>query len=323
MRAWILREPGGPEAFELTEIPTPEPEVGRVLIRVHAFGLNRSEWFTRRGDSPSVELPRVLGIECAGLVEAAPGGEFDVGQRVFAMMGGMGREYDGSYAEYSSVPVSSVFAIDSDLDWPLFGALPEMLQTTHGSLTIGLGVDAPGGTLLIRGGTSSIGLMTTALAKSMGLRIATTTRNPNKRDKLLAAGADEVFVDEGTIAREVRAAHPDGVDYVLELIGATTLLDSLGCARVGGVVCMTGILGGQWEIPGFRPMEHIPMGVRLSAYGGGAEDITEQDLQRYVRLVETGELEVQRGPVWRFDQLVEAHRAMDENRANGKMVVVI
>jgi NADPH:quinone reductase-like Zn-dependent oxidoreductase len=304
-------------------MPRPEPEPGRVLIRVHAFGLNRSEWFTRRGDSPSVQLPRVLGIECAGTVEAAPGGELAVGQRVFAMMGGMGREYDGSYAEYTSVPVSSVFAIDSSLDWEIFGALPEMLQTTHGSLRTGLGVGSEGGTLLIRGGTSSIGLMTAVLAKSMGLSVATTTRNPAKRDQLLASGADEVFVDEGSVAEEVRRGHPGGVDYVLELIGTKTLLDSLLCARAGGVVCMTGILGGEWELRSFRPMEDIPTGVRLTSYSGGASDILREDLQRYVSLVESGELEIRQGPVWSFGQLPDAHRAMDENRANGKMVVLV
>jgi NADPH:quinone reductase-like Zn-dependent oxidoreductase len=264
----------------------------------------------------------VLGIECAGTVEAAPGGEFESGQRVFAMMGGMGREFDGSYAELTCVPASSVFPIESSLDWETLGALPEMLQTTHGSLTTGLGV-APGKTLLIRGGTSSVGLMTLAMAKSMGLRVVTTTRNPGKRKKLLESGADEVIVDEGSITNEIRKAHPAGVDYVLELIGATTLLDSLQCAKPGGVVCMTGILGGQWVLADFRPMGDIPTGVRLTSYSGGATDITRADLQRYVSLVESGALALHRGPVWRFDQLIQAHQAMDDNRANGKMVVVV
>ena len=322
MKAWILSQPGGPDAFELVERTRPEPTPGQVLIRVRAFGLNRSEWFTRIGDSPSVRLPRVLGIECAGTVEAAPGGEFREGQRVFAMMGGMGREFDGSYAEFTCVPVSSVFRIDSSLDWETLGALPEMLQTTHGSLRAGLGAES-GGTLLIRGGTSSVGLMTMAMAKGMGLRVLSTSRNPAKREKLIELGADEVFVDEGLIAKDLRSAHPEGVDYVLELIGATTLLDSLRCAKPGGVVCMTGILGGQWTLPEFRPMDQIPSGVRLTSYSGGASDITETELQSYVSLVESGELELHRGPVWRFEQLVEGHQAMDENRANGKMVVVV
>lgn len=322
MKAWRLHEPGGPEALILEDLPRPEPTAGQVLIEVRAFGLNRSEWFTRIGDSPSVELPRVLGIECVGTVVSAPGGEFDSGQTVCAIMGGMGREFDGSYAEYTCVPSSIVFPLRTELSWEDLGALPEMLQTCHGSLRTGLGARS-GDTLLIRGGTSSIGLTTLALAKADGLRVLTTSRSEAKVDVLREAGADEVLVDDGSLSEKVRRLHPDGVDRVLELIGTKTLLDSLRCARPGGVVCMTGILGGQWELAGFRPMEHIPSGVRLTGYSGGATDIASDDLQRYVSMVEKGELKIRRGPVWGFDQLREAHRVMDENRANGKMVVVI
>ena len=111
-----------------------------MLIAVRAFGLNRSEWFTRIGESPTVRLPRVLGIECVGTVVARPAAELEEGQRVAAMMGGMGREFDGSYAEYTSVPASNVFPLDTELPWDVLGALPEMLQTCHGSLHTGLGV---------------------------------------------------------------------------------------------------------------------------------------------------------------------------------------
>jgi NADPH:quinone reductase-like Zn-dependent oxidoreductase len=86
-------------------------------------------------------------------------------------------------------------------------------------------------------------------SSSTNLSVVTTTRNPAKRDQLLASGAEAVYVDEGSVADEVRRAHPEGVDYVLELIGTKTLLDSLRCARADGVVCMTGILGGEWELP--------------------------------------------------------------------------
>lgn len=322
MKAWRLHRPGGPDAFVLEEIPRPEPREGEVLIAIRAFGLNRSEWFTRIGDSPSVTLPRVLGIECVGTVVRDPSGQLAPGQRVAAMMGGMGRQFDGSYAEYTSVPASSVFPLQTELPWEVLGALPEMLQTCHGSLHTGLEARA-GETLLIRGGTSSIGLATLTLAKHAGLKVLSTSRSEAKVHVLEAAGADEVVIDTGDIADRIRAAHPRGVDRVLELIGATTLLDSLRCARPGGVVCMTGILGGKWELPSFRPMDQIPTAVRLTSYSGGAGDISREALQRYVSMVEAGELEILRGPVWRFAELPMAHQAMDENRANGKMVVVV
>ncbi len=321
MKAWRLYEPGGPGAFVLEELPVPEPAPGRALIKVHAFGLNRSEWFTRIGESPTVKLPRVLGIECVGTVVSAPDGDFQEGQRVAAMMGGMGRQFDGSYAEYTSVPVANVFPLETELSWEILGALPEMLQTCHGSLHTGLGVQE-GETLLIRGGTSSIGLAILAMAKVAGLRAISTSRSEAKIDMLRNAGADEVVIDDGELASKIRADRPGGIDHVLELIGTTTLLDSLQCVQPGGVVCMTGILGGEWELSSFRPMGHIPTGVRLTSYSGGASDISREDLQGYVTLVDRGELTIRTGPRWSFDQLPLAHQAMDENRANGKMVVV-
>lgn len=322
MRAWRLHQPGGPEALVLEQIPKPEPAEGEVLIEIRAFGLNRSEWFTRIGESPTVRLPRVLGIECVGTVVRDPSGELAKGRRVAAMMGGMGRQFDGSYAEYASVPSSSVFPLETELPWEVLGALPEMLQTCHGSLHTGLEVQR-GETLLIRGGTSSVGLATLAMAKRAGLTVLSTSRSEAKIDVLESAGADEVVIDDGAVAERVRASYPGGVDRVLELIGTTTLLDSLRCARPGGVVCMTGILGGQWELSSFRPMGDIPTAVRLTSYSGGAGDISREQLQHYVAMVERGELEIRRGPVWSFDQLRVAHQAMDDDRANGKMVVVV
>src|ERR1700746_2679645 len=104
MKTAGIHEPGGPEVLKIEGLPVPTPQKGEVLIRVKAFGLNRSELFTRQGHSPSFKFPRVLGIEAVGVVESAPGGEFRKGDIVATAMGGLGREFDGGYAEYTRGP---------------------------------------------------------------------------------------------------------------------------------------------------------------------------------------------------------------------------
>jgi NADPH:quinone reductase len=322
MRAFVIRKAGGPEQLVLEDVARPAARDGWVLIRNRAFGLNRSEWFTRRGDSPSVVFPRVLGIECVGEVVAAPGSDLLPGTRVAAMMGGMGRQFDGSYAEYVLVPAQHVFPLETNLDWHTLGALPEMFQTVHGSLYVGLEIGRAEN-LLIRGGTSSIGLAAIALARAAGLEVTATTRSASKTELLLAAGAKHVLRDDGTIQSQARAIHPGGFDRVLELIGASTLLDSLRATRRGGIVCMTGMLGGEWIVPEFHPMGDVPTGVKLTSYSGESGDISAAQLQEYVGLVESGSLRLKLGPRFPFDKLPEAHALMDENRANGKIVVEV
>ena len=322
MRAFVIEEPGGPEKLKLRRIPRPTPRDGWVLIRNRAFGLNRSEWFTRKGESPSVVFPKVLGIECVGEVVAAPGGGLSDGQRVAAMMGGMGRIFDGSYAEFVLVPLQNVFPLQTSLEWRILGALPEMLQTVHGSLHTGLEIERAKN-LLVRGATSSIGFAAMALARMSGLEVAATTRNAGKTDELAAAGATHVLIDNGSIAEKARAIYPEGLDRVLELVGATTLLDSLQAARRAGIVCMTGILGGKWMLPEFRPMGHVPTGVKLTSYSGESADITGAQLQQYISLVKSGDLTLKLGPSFPFEQLQEAHGLMDKNLANGKIVVEV
>src|SRR5437660_3954727 len=269
MRAIVLDAPGPPDALTIRELPVPTPAAGWVLIEVKAFGLNRSELHTRLGLAQGVTFPRVLGIEAAGVVAQCPGVEFPVGQQVVAMMGGMGRVFDGGYAEYTCVPTAQVIAFQSDLDWATLGALPEMLQTSYGSLTIGLDAQ-PGQSILIRGGTSSVGMTTAVLAKQREMIVLSTTRNPGKAAALTDIGVDHVLIDDGDLARQVRAIVPDGVDTALELVGTPTLPDTLRSARVHGVVCFTGMLSNEWTVRDLYPIDYIPRCVRLTFYRGGA-----------------------------------------------------
>jgi NADPH:quinone reductase-like Zn-dependent oxidoreductase len=322
MKAIILNFPGGAENFLFEERPIPNPKAGQVLVAVKGFGLNRSELMTRKGLSPTVTFPRVLGIECVGEIISDPSGEFAQGQKVAACMGGMGRDYDGSYQEYVLLPRKVLIPFESNLSWEILGALPEMFHTVFGSLELALRLQKSE-TLLIRGGTSSIGLMALQMAKAKGARVISTSRNPDSKENLMANGAEIMLLDNGNLEEKVRNLFPEGVDKALELIGTNTLPDTLKCVKPGGLVCFTGMLSENWSIPDFAPMEYIPSMVGLTTFDSGAVRVSPSHFQNFLQQIEREEIRPKIAKVFPLEEIVVAHQLMESNQAKGKIVVRI
>jgi NADPH:quinone reductase-like Zn-dependent oxidoreductase len=320
MQAAVVHEPGGPEVLRVEELPVPEARPGWVLVRVRAFGLNRSELVTRRGGSgDGVKFPRVLGIECVGEVEEAPDADLRGGQTIVAVMGGMGRDFDGGYAQYALLPVSQVIPVETGLDWPRLGAIPESFGTAWGSLDqIGL---ETGGSLLVRGGSSSVGMAAITIAKERGITVFATTRQEQKRAALEAAGADYVVIDDGSAGAAVLGIVPDGVDRLLELVGPSALVDSLTAVKAGGLACISGFLEGDWNVDPARE-EAERLGIPLKRFGSGTINVDSygEIFQDIVRRVEDGRYSDNLDRTFPLADIADAHRYMEDNRAAGKVV---
>jgi NADPH:quinone reductase-like Zn-dependent oxidoreductase len=310
--------------LEVRKLPVPAVRDDWSLVQVKGAGLNRSELRTRQGHAPNVMFPRVLGIECVGIVAASTDPGLPEGTTVAAVMGEMGREFDGGYAEYALLPNSLLMPVTTTLPWEVLAALPETYLTAQGSLdALGL-VPGGQGRLLIRGGTSSVGMAAASIASGHGVETAATTRRQDKVDALTAAGVDHVLVDDGgSLAASVHVVWPEGPDHVLDLVGASTLPDSLRLVRRGGTVCMAGSLSG-WLIPDFEPIAMIPSGTKLTAFhsdnvkGSAGRTV----LQRVVHEVEAGVYRPNVDRVFGLDDIVAAHQYMENNQATGKLVVV-
>ena len=315
MRAAVVEAPGGPEALVLRDLPKPAPRPGWTRVRVRAFGLNRAELMTRRGESgDAVRFPRVLGIEAVGTVDESVDDDAPPpGTTVASVMGGMGRAFDGGYAEYVLLPTGRLMPLETHLDWEVLGALPETFLTARGSVDV-MGL-REGQSLLVRGAGSSVGLAALGLGAAAGLHVIGTTRDPDKADFLRQRGADDVLVDQGRIAGA-------DVDGVLDLVGGPALLDALKAVVPGGIVCATGLLGGTWVIDHFEPMGEIPTGVKLTTFGSaviGGERWVEA-LQEIVDVVEEGRIHANLDRTYALDDIAAAHAYMEANRATGKVV---
>jgi NADPH:quinone reductase-like Zn-dependent oxidoreductase len=323
MRAILRKQFGGPDVLEIRDIPEPEPKLGHVVIRVKAFGINHAEAHMRKGEW--AEIAEVSGIECVGVVKACPGGEFAAGTKVAALMGGLGRTINGSYAEYTRAPVTNVAAIESNLSWAELAAIPETYATSWTCLFRNLEVQR-GQVLVIRGATSAFGQAALKLAVNAGVEVIATTRNRDRFSVLEKLGARRCEIERPDLSKLILEAKR--IDAVLNLVGNSVVLDSLAMLRRGGRSCLAGWLGGLDPILDFNPLLQMPSGVYLTFFGSfvfgtPGFPLSDVPLQHIAAEAEAGRLDIKPVRVFRFEEIREAHRVMEANQAAGKLVVTL
>src|SRR5689334_17694809 len=323
MRAIILKGFGGLDSLVYAEIPKPLPKDGEVVIQVKGFGINHAEIHMRRGEW--AEAAEVSGIECVGIVDSCPGGEFPVGAKVAALMGGLGRTINGSYAEYTRVRAANVALIESELPWSDLAALPETYAVAWTCLFRNLNLKS-GQTLVLRGATSSFGQAALKMAVAAGARVIATARSSGRFPMLKELGASRVEVERRDLAAHL--AEAKHIDAVLDLVGNSTILDSLDMLRRGGTACLAGWLGGLDPIGDFNPLLRMASGVNWNFFGSfvfgtPGFPLSDVPLQDIARQVADRRLDASPSHVFSFDDIHEAHRVMEAGEAGGKMVVVL
>ncbi|MDE7096001.1 MAG: zinc-binding dehydrogenase, partial [Muribaculaceae bacterium] len=303
-------------------IPEPDVKPGWVLIKVKAFGINHSEVLLRQFEvaQPYINKPIVPGIECVGEVVDPSDSGMRKGQRVIALMGGMGRSFNGSYAEYALLPLRIVFSVDSNMDWTELAAIPETFYTAYGSLVTSLQLSVED-VLLIRGGTSTVGLAALQLAKAIGAKVVATTRSERKAGMLRVYGADDVVLEGEGFLKRFLEKYPGGATKVLELIGASTIRESLKLTALHGMVCHTGLLGGVFGLNDFDPIKEIPSGVYLTGFYSNYP--AQPQITDMMRLIDKGNIHPIIARQFTLEQIGEAHLLAEQRGQIGKIVVTV
>jgi len=325
MRAVVIEDFGGPDQLAVREIDRPDPGPGEVLIKVKAFGLNHAETYFRKGVWGDV--PRVTGIECVGEVEKDPSGTLPKGLRVATITGGLGRFRNGSYAEFVSALAGNVYPLETSLPWADLAAIPESYATAWSCLFDCLRLER-GDTILVRGATSALGQAALNVAVHAGATVVSTTRNARRKESLLSLGASHVLIEKPDLSAAALDLFPEGIDHVLELVGNSTFRDSMKAVKRGGRVCLAGFLGGGEPVP-FDILTGMKPGVDVCFFASLFLGVSPEfpasriPMQMLVENVEKGFYQAKPAKVFRFDELPEAHRLMESNTANGKIVVVM
>lgn len=321
MKAVVLERTCKAEEMIIKDVPIPAVKPGWVLVKIKAFGINHSEVILRRyeADAPYIKLPRIPGIECVGEIAYPSDSNFKNGQRVVALMGGMGRSFDGSYAEYVLLPVSHVFSANTELDWTEMAAIPETFFTAYGSLFECLQIQ-PNDIILIHAATSALGFAAIQLAKSIGCTVIGTTRKEERLEFLKEIGADFAMLDDGTLSKQVMKVFPSGITKILELVGKAAIEETSKLLKKHGIICFTGQLGGSTS-KGFDVIKSIPNGVYLSSFYSNYP--TQEIIDEIFNHIKQHKLKPYISKVFTLDEISKAHILMEQNKANGKIVVLV
>ena len=314
MKAVKIYQAGGPEQLIYQDVPMPDVKDGWSLVKIKGFGINHSEIFTREGKSPSVQFPRILGIECVGEVAQSSTPALAVGQKVISIMGEMGRAFDGSYAEYVLLPNEQIYPVYTDLDWTTLAAIPETYYTAFGSLQQ-LRI-APQDRVLVRGAGSGVGVAFAQLLKAQFPHVVLhgSTRNPAKATRLQAVGFDEVITEaDGKIQTD------QSYDKILELVGPATLRDSFSHINEHGIVCNTGQLGNIWYVNNFDPIIELKNNSYLTAFYSG--NVSQAKLDAMFDYIRQFNVKILIERVFTLEQVPEAHRFLQSADGFGKVVV--
>ena len=316
MKAVVVSSPGGPEVLEVVERQKPILKAGWTLVKIQGFGINHSEIFTRQGLSPSVQFPRVLGIECVGLVEETTRPDLMIGQQIISIMGEMGRALDGGYAEYTLLPNEQIYPIKTELDLENLIALPKTYYTAFGSF-LNLKIEEKD-SVLVRGATSGVGIAFARLLKGKfpKIHLAGTSRNLAKEQQLKAVGFDQVILDKDGVLHT-----KEQFDKVLDLVGPSAILDTFARTTEGGIICSCGLLGGQWTVPEFDPIEMLSRNLYLTTFASA--NVSQDKLQALVDFVEKYHVDVRPEKVYSLEEIQEAHAYLESSQSFGKVIVKI
>ncbi|EXJ80588.1 hypothetical protein A1O3_06870 [Capronia epimyces CBS 606.96] len=349
MAAAVLTNPGQADPSDcftyVTDYPKPSlPSEDWVLIRVRAAGLNRAELRARNVEHVSplefgmfidefhTDAPKVMGEEYVGEVEEAGSSSgFKKGEVVCGWAYGGGKPYDGAYAEYTIAHKKRCWRLPDtarEIPWEVLGAVPMGLWTAYGAI-FSAGETKPGSTVLVHGGTSSVGIWAILVAKDKGCTVIATTRQASKVKRLKDAGADHVILEEDIQKSldEVYRIAPKGVNTVVEIVGINHLKKvSMPALAVHGTCVLMGVLDKGWALPEFDST-YIPITRKLTTYTTMEEDYepSTRVLAETMEKIRSGvyKPEVFLDKAFHLKDIGKAHQYMEDNKAVGKIVVTV